>query len=400
MDDLQLLDQRRNLYDELMTDAVSNYDISNPEEKRLLADIIENTIKCHLIVDSIEKSLLSAKVYEQLILSGLIIPFNTSHLTADGSKRVTWENLGEKYTDTDYFMTKFRFRPSDLRTVINALKLPPTYKCKTYVTTNLEGTLVMLRRLASNLRFSDMTREFDRTEQELSAIFRTTISLVQDSIKHKMNQLDHPLFTQENLQYWAERVEDVTEVAGIAVSAFLDGNIADISRPGKSQRLMYSGKSKTHCMKNLALVTPSGIAFFFGPEIGSKHDSGISNKHLVPQQVEQVFGSYRVYADQGFAMSRNIITPYRTNNREDLDWNNRMSKARIGNEWYFGLQKQFWRFIGDKRNLKVFEGPVGAYFNVTGHLTNILTCLRGGNQISYHFGADVPSLNSYLAGFD
>ena len=61
----------------------------------------------------------------------------------------------------------------------------------------------------------------------------------------------------------------------------------------------FSGKSKTHCMKNLALVTPSGIAFFFGPEIGSKHDSGISNKHLVPQQVEQVFGSYRVYADQG-----------------------------------------------------------------------------------------------------
>ena len=98
--------------------------------------------QCHLIVDSIEKSLLSAKVYEQLILSGLIIPFNTSHLTADGSKRVTWENLGEKYTDTDYFMTKFRFRPSDLRTVINALKLPPTYKCKTYVTTNLEVYIV------------------------------------------------------------------------------------------------------------------------------------------------------------------------------------------------------------------------------------------------------------------
>lgn len=162
MDDLQLLEQRRDLYDQLMTEAVSNYDISNPEEKRILADIIENTVKvlqeisqnirlvfieliscqCHLIVDSIEKSLLSARVYEQLILSGLIIPFNTNHLTVDGSQRVTWENLSEKYPNTDYFTTKFRFRPSDLRTVIDALKLPPTYKCKTYVTTNLEVYIV------------------------------------------------------------------------------------------------------------------------------------------------------------------------------------------------------------------------------------------------------------------
>ena len=68
--------------------------------------------------------------------------------------------------------------------------------------------------------------------------------------------------------------------------------------------------------------------------------------------------------------------------------------------------------------MKVYEGPIGAYFSVTAHLTNLVTIMRGmipkilhinpfiqfvilgGNQISYHFGSDVPSMSSYLRGFE
>ena len=37
----------------------------------------------------------------------------------------------------------------------------------------------------------------------------------------------------------------------------------------------------------------------FGPSVGSRHDSGIAQDFSVPEQVETVFGGYRVYADQG-----------------------------------------------------------------------------------------------------
>ena len=94
--------------------------------------------QCHLIVDSIERCIIKNQVYEELILAGLIRPFTTSHLTMDGSARVRWSNLADKYPNSEIFMRKFRIRPADIRTTIDALKLPATYRCKTYKTTDLE----------------------------------------------------------------------------------------------------------------------------------------------------------------------------------------------------------------------------------------------------------------------
>ena len=79
-------------------------------------------------------------------------------------------------------------------------------------------------------------------------------------------------------------------------------------------------------------------------------------------------------------MSRNVITPYRSQNPTDIEWNNKMAKARISIEWWFGMLKQNFRFLGDKRNLKVLQGPVGAYYGVCTHFLNIMTCMRGGKM--------------------
>ena len=57
----------------------------------------------------------------------------------------------------------------------------------------------MLRRFAGGVRFSDMSTEFDRSEQELSAIFNTTVMMVSGKIE-AIKRLDHPIMTQENLR--------------------------------------------------------------------------------------------------------------------------------------------------------------------------------------------------------
>jgi len=399
MDGIQLVAARRIEYDQILAEAISAYDVSDTEEQSHLAAVIRQTIEGRRNLRELETSIIAKRVYEDFILSGLIRPYDTSHLTTDGSRRVTWGSIAEKYPNPEFFESRFRFRPAELRTLIQALKIPETYRAKTYRTTDIEGLLLTLRRLAGGVRFSDLSFEFDRTEQELSAIFYTTIMMI-DSGLSTLYSLNHEIFSQENLRYWSDRVEEVTQIRGLGVSCFIDGNITNISRPVRSQRLMYSGKSKTHAIKHLGLVTPSGITFLVGPEIGSRHDSGIANNHSIPDQVERVFGQFRIYADQGFALSRNIITPYRSQNRTDLDWNNQMAKGRIANEWWFGMQKQTWRFLGDKRNLKVLQGPIGAYYGVATHLLNILTCIRGRNQISDHFSSDVPSLTSYMRSFN
>ena len=153
------LENRWRLYDQILSETIAVYDLGDREQRDVVEGIVHETIEvgiwfkaqnievylnivtfyqCHLILDSLEKNILKNDVYEQLILAGLIRPFTTSHLTMDGSARVTWENLATKYPNSEAFISKFRVRPSDIRTMIQALKLPSTYRCKSYKTTDLE----------------------------------------------------------------------------------------------------------------------------------------------------------------------------------------------------------------------------------------------------------------------
>lgn len=82
-------------------------------------------------------------------------------------------------------------------------------------------------------------------------------------------------------------------------------------------------------MKFLGLVVPSGILFCWGPEVGSAHDSGIANKIGLADQIAARFGEFRVFADQGFPLTSNVLTPFRTDDPLDMQFNNQMNSGRI-----------------------------------------------------------------------
>ena len=111
-------------------------------------------------------------------------------------------------------------------------QVPEVFHAKRYITTALEAMLVTLKRLSSGSRFADLVQTFDRSSVILSTIFFTIVMIMKRKVKEKMSDLNQTWMTPENMEYWKERVYEVTDLH-TEVFAMLDGNILDASRPGK-----------------------------------------------------------------------------------------------------------------------------------------------------------------------
>jgi len=79
-------------------------------------------------------------------------------------------------------------------------------------------------------------------------------------------------------------------------------------------------------------------------------------------------------------------------------FNRDMAPARVTVEWGFGKIVNLWPFLDYRKKQKVLLSPVGLYFPVANVLTNIHTCLSGGNIASLEFGLSPPALVDYMRG--
>lgn len=116
--------------------------------------------------------------------------------------------------------------------------------------------------------------------------------------------------------------------------------------------------------------------------------------------IRELWGDFRLYGDKGFPITGNVITPFRgVLTYEENLFNYKMSAVRQAVENYFGISKNTFRLFQQPKSLKVLESAVGANYLVSCHILNILTILRGGNQISSYFNCPPPSLHTYLNNF-
>jgi len=74
----------------------------------------------------------------------------------------------------------------------------------------------------------------------------------------------------------------------------------------------------------------------------------------------------------------------------DADWkhyvNNALSSERVAVEWGFGMITRRWRLLSDANRQKILETGLQHQYYVATFLTNLITCVEGGNQTSSHFG--------------
>jgi len=158
-----------------------------------------------------------------------------------------------------------------------------------------------------------------------------------------------------------------------------------ISKPKYGQETYYCGHHHVHCIKSLVIQLANGILLAFGPFKGSMHDSrqaremGLAN--LLREHCSFPGGEkFRLFADKGFALEPQVITPYRRGaNRDPQEqrWNRMMSSSRIAVEQGIGRVKTLWHLLKIQRGMKALMSPVSVYWYTAVFFTNLRTCLDG-----------------------
>jgi len=73
-----------------------------------------------------------------------------------------------------------------------------------------------------------------------------------------------------------------------------------------------------------------------------------------------------------------------------------MSIARVSIENIFGRVTNLFQNLGNSNYWKLELNNPGDFYFISVMLTNFLTCLRGGNQVSDRFDFPPPTLKKYI----
>ena len=192
------------------------------------------------------------------------------------------------------------------------------------------------------------------------------------------------------------------------VVGFIDGTFRTVCKPeGEDwiQRLLYNGYEGTHGLKYQSLCVPCGLIFdMYGPVVGSCADSTIlamSGLEAKLADISARAGWHAIaYADSAYSGSDHILRGCKRHMilcEEHRQAQTAMNGVRTSVEWGFGITGMDWPWVKVRDVHKVKLSPCGLYFKVATILTNIKTCLVGGNLISDYFDLEPPTLAQYLA---
>jgi hypothetical protein len=293
----------------------------------------------------------------------------------------------------------FRFTLSELKQLVVELELPGIVITREgYACNALEGIAVLCRRLAYPNRLVDLEPMFHRSSSALCAI---ALHMVMDLWRRFKGVVE-----------WdRDRIAAKLPIYAAAIRGkgapldtcwgFIDGTARSICRPGRYQRVAFSGHKRMHKLKYQAIATPDGlISHFFGPVEGRRHDVVVLRESGIQARLEgdAAFAGYVIYGDGGYACKSFLVAPYRGAelSPDQRAFNLAMSRMRICVEWMFGYVIKYWAFVDFTKTQKALLSPVGPMYGVCVLLVNCRTCIAGGNQTSESFRLTPDSLHQYL----
>ena len=158
-----------------------------------------------------------------------------------------------------------RVEKKDLPLLADALGLPDGFHYNQRTTADkLEGLCILLRRMSSPFRYTDMLARFRRPVPELSLISNTVMNYIYDLHGHKLCQWNHEILNPRYFDTYTDAISN----KGAALQncfGFIDGTIRLICRPSQEQRIMYNGHKRVHSWKFQSVTVPNGlIANLFG----------------------------------------------------------------------------------------------------------------------------------------
>jgi len=301
----------------------------------------------------------------------------------------------------------FRVTKDDLPILLDALRIPPSFKCpQGTVCSGMEGLCLLLKRLAYPCHYFDLISTFARPVPELCMIANTILDWIYSEHGFRLTSWNQPFLTPACLQEYAYAItrqgSPLTNCFG-----FIDGTVRPICRPGEKQRDVYNGHKRVHALKFQSVALPNGlIANLYGPVEGGRHDAGMLKVSDLLNVLEREAYSPRgevlcLYGDPAYPLRPHLMAPYRIGQvpvfTADMEaFNEAMSSVRTSVEWLFGDVSNSFKFIDFKKNLKLGLSAIGKQYIVAALFRNILTCLYG-NTTSTFFRLHPPAVQDYLA---
>ena len=189
--------------------------------------------------------------------------------------RFNLQNCGTEITHGLQAEHLFRFSTEQLYTLVTSLRIPailrtPQRDCFHAI----EGLCIVLRRLVFPVRYLDMVDLFGRSRAGLSRINRHMMAWLY-ARWHHLAEFDAARVLP-NVETWAAAVREKAPDTFRYVCMFLDGHVQFTCRPCPAanrrppgvgadaiQRAQYCYYKHHHGFKCHALISPSGMCFFF-----------------------------------------------------------------------------------------------------------------------------------------
>lgn len=230
-----------------------------------------------------------------------------------GRRLQTWDAVAARFGgQTNRYL---RFSVDQLRYIGSLLQVPEQIRFETYLVTGVEALSIHLYRLATGARCLDMVEIFDLRASVISIVFNGMTVFLFGQFKDLVMSFTNSFTTDFNR---LAAMADTVEGAGCVlpnVVGWVDGTAIQVCRPVRDQRSIYCGNHRIHCIKSLGLQLANGVLLAFGPFLGTQPDSVQAREMGLPGLLAQhwVFPgrTFILYADGGFAIGPQLITPYR-----------------------------------------------------------------------------------------
>lgn len=315
-----------------------------------------------------------------------------------------------KYMGDEQCLLNFRFLRRDLLKIVDVVVSGPDCDStdrNNYSCTKLLRACVVLKRLSTPQRWTDLEVLFRKHSAQLSEIFWESLDSFIDEWQHLLTSPICHTYTSIRAPLLAEKVEEKVGALNNCIG-FIDGTVLEIARPDDDalQNVCYNGHKRKHALKFQAVTTADGLFYHvYGPVEGRRHDWTLYMRSGLDEQMEDVLYidgiQYCIYGDSGYNSRPYLEVPFQgsTLSGDQTAFNQAMSAARITVEWMFKEAKTFWTTVDFPRKMRVMQLPVGSLYLASLLLCNLRTCIYK-NQTSLYFRCPPPTLNDYLHSRD
>ena len=300
------------------------------------------------------------------------------------------------------FLTTYRVRPRHFRELSHRLKLPATMKTEQRDKFSGEtGLFCLLARLGSKSSLYSIGVIIRMNPRRIGRICNRMVEWLFMTWGHVVKGPAK----EDRLGAYTEAILDAAGLFHNTVFGFIDCTIRAVARPVYGQRALYTGWKKKHGLKYQAVMVPDGlIVWLFGPRTCRRFDTTMLTESGLLEEIEAIQERLGVdvclYGDPAYRCGPAMQTGFNSAQREDDptkdQYSRSMNSMRTAVEWGFGIVIIKFPWVDNKSANKVGKIPVGLYYHAAVLLTNCITCVEGGNQISTFFDLQPPLLEEYL----